>query len=70
MTRLLLFYFILFFFWTCLARQEIKQFLKSTKFNINVIRAPFWLYIFPWARVESRVEHARVVDRKQVMVSI
>ena len=22
--------------------------------------APFWLCVFPWARVESRVEHARV----------
>ena len=32
----LLFYFILFFFWNCLARQEIKQFFKSTNFNINV----------------------------------
>ena len=32
--------------------------------------APFWSCVFPWARVESGVEHARVVDRKQVMVSI
>ena len=22
--------------------------------------APFWLCVFPWARVETRVEHARV----------
>ena len=29
-----LFYFIL--FRTCIARQEIKQFFKSTNFNINV----------------------------------
>ena len=26
----------LFIFWTCLARQEIKQLFKSTNFNINV----------------------------------
>ena len=33
-----LFYFIFYYFvfWTCLARQEIKQFFKSTNFNINV----------------------------------
>ena len=24
-------------------------------------RAPLWLCVFPWARVESRVEHARVI---------
>ena len=26
--------------------------------------APFWLCFFPWARVESRVEHAGVVKQK------
>ena len=29
-------FFYYFFFRTCLARQEIKQFFKSTNFNINV----------------------------------
>ena len=29
-------FYLIFFFWTCLAGQEIKQFFKSTNFNINV----------------------------------
>ena len=32
----ILFYLFIYFFWNCLARQEIKQFFKSTNFNINV----------------------------------
>ena len=35
--------------------------------------APFWLCAFPWARVESRVDHARVakqISHKQISRNI